>query len=225
LGGGKKAYIIDECHQLTGDAKDALLKTIEEPPAHVYFMLCTTDLSKMTATIRSRAKVGEFELKPLHRRDLSTLMDRVIEAEGLEISPLVMRALLAASEGIPRELLGLLEKVSTASEADALELLKHGATISEDAKSLIDCLMVGVSWPAARLVLANMKVSAEDIRRSMLGYMTKVVVGSDRPHPMALIVLDEFSKPFFSSEMENKARLALAVYQCVSRFCTKENAE
>lgn len=215
LSGSCKVYIIDECHQLTGDAKDALLKTLEEPPSHVYFILCTTEVGKVTQTIRSRTKAGEYELRPLHRRDLSELLDKVAKAEGLSLSPAVNRGLLAASEGIPRELLGLLEKVKSCSDEEAVELLQHGVLISADAKMLIDHLMGGSRWPEVRKVLMALKDSPEDVRRSIFGYMTKVLLGSDRPNEVAAVVIEELSRPFYNSELENRAMLALAIYRCV----------
>lgn len=217
MGGGCKVYIIDECHQLTGDAKDALLKTLEEPPSHVYFILCTTELGKVTPTIRSRAKAGEYQVEPLSRRDATALLERVMGAEGLEVSPTVFRALLNVGEGIPRELLGLLEKVQGCSEADALKLLEHGRVVTTPVKAVIDALLSGKSWSEVRGLLNAVTEGPEDIRRVLLGYMAKVVMGNDNP-TRAYIVLEEFSQPFFSSESENRAMLALSAYRTVARI-------
>ena len=60
LVGKNKVYVIDECHRLSSSAWDALLKVIEEPPKHVYFMLCTTELEKVPKTIQTRAKAYSF---------------------------------------------------------------------------------------------------------------------------------------------------------------------
>lgn len=217
MSGGRKVYIIDEAHQLTGDAKDALLKTLEEPPPHVYFILCTTEPGKVTSTIKSRAKAGEYKVEPLSRRDAFALVERVMAEEEIELSPVVSRALVNVGEGIPRELLGLLEKIQDCSEQDALKLLEHGRIITTSVKAVIDAFLAAKPWSEVRGLLNALSEGPEEMRRMLLGYMAKRVMESDNPS-RAYIVLEEFSQPFFSSESENRALLALSAYRAVMRI-------
>src|SRR5438046_974459 len=80
-----KVYIIDEVHQLTSDASSALLKTLEEPPGHVVFVLATTDPQKVLPTIRSRTQHFAFRLLPTDV--LTGLVRDINEAAGLDVAP------------------------------------------------------------------------------------------------------------------------------------------
>ena len=104
-----KIYIIDEVHMLTKEAFNALLKTLEEPPAHVKFFFATTDPQKIPPTILSR--VQKFEL---HRMDWDTLnayLAKMSEGEGLKIDPSAVAAVARAGNGSMRDALSVLDQV------------------------------------------------------------------------------------------------------------------
>lgn len=104
-----KVYIIDEAHMLTKEAANALLKTLEEPPAHVIFILATTDPEKLPATIVSRCQKIVFESP-----DIETLAQRlhyVAEQEGRELSDETARLVASHGKGSYRDALGVLEQV------------------------------------------------------------------------------------------------------------------
>lgn len=106
--GRYKIYIIDEVHDLSNKAFDALLKTIEEPPAHVVFIMATTEYNKVPSTIRSRCLRFEF-----HRGTLSDLYKRleyVCEQEGINIEPAAISLIARFSDGGYRDALTLLEQ-------------------------------------------------------------------------------------------------------------------
>ncbi|GAB4127579.1 MAG: hypothetical protein Fur0036_14380 [Fimbriimonadaceae bacterium] len=109
-----KIFIIDEVHDLSASAFDALLKTIEEPPPHVVFILATTELQKVPPTIRSRCQRYEF-----HRGSLENLVGRlqfVAESEGMEIEPAALTALARMADGGYRDALTLLEQAILTAE-------------------------------------------------------------------------------------------------------------
>lgn len=108
LQGKKKVYIIDEVHMLTKEAFNALLKTLEEPPAHVHFILATTERHKVPATIVSRTQ--NFTLKPLTEEKVIQLLDRVTQAEGINSEREAIKIIAQASEGGLRDALTLLEQ-------------------------------------------------------------------------------------------------------------------
>lgn len=103
-----KVFIIDEVHDLSRQAFDALLKTIEEPPPHVIFILATTEFHKVPPTIRSRCQKFEF-----HRGSMQNLVSRlnyVIEQEKLDAEPAAVTAIARLSDGGYRDALTLLEQ-------------------------------------------------------------------------------------------------------------------
>src|SRR3954462_205659 len=107
-----KVYIIDEVHQLTADASSALLKTLEEPPGHVIFVLATTDPQKVLPTIRSRTQ--HFEVHLLPASDLESLVDDIVADAGLELSPEGRTYVLRAGAGSARDTLSALDRVVAA---------------------------------------------------------------------------------------------------------------
>lgn len=108
-----KVYIIDEAHMLTKEAFNALLKTLEEPPAHVIFVLATTELERMPETIQSRCQVFRFR-KPTHEILKSLVLD-VSKDEGVSMPPAAAELVALMGDGSFRDTLGMLQKVLTSS--------------------------------------------------------------------------------------------------------------
>ncbi|MEX1217707.1 MAG: DNA polymerase III subunit gamma/tau [Acidimicrobiales bacterium] len=110
--GRYKVYILDEVHMLSTAASNALLKTLEEPPSHVIFVLATTDPQKVLATIRSRTQ--HFEVHLLSAADLEGLVDHVVADAGLELSPEGRAYVLRVGAGSARDTLSALDRVVAA---------------------------------------------------------------------------------------------------------------
>ncbi len=104
-----KVYIIDEAHQLSGDAKDAFLKTLEEPPAHAVFILATTESQSIPATIRSRCQQFDFRRGSL--QDLRKRLHFVCDGEGVSAEEAALDMVAVSAEGSWRDSLSLLEQV------------------------------------------------------------------------------------------------------------------
>ncbi len=96
-----KVFIIDEVHRLSPQAFDALLKSIEEPPAHVVFMMATTELEKVPPTIQSRSQV--FELKTIGLKPIADQLRKIAEAEGIQIEEAAITLLARAGDGSMRD--------------------------------------------------------------------------------------------------------------------------
>jgi DNA polymerase-3 subunit gamma/tau len=107
-GGAKKVYILDEVHMLSGSAEAALLKTLEEAPEHVVFVLATTDPLKVAPTIRSRTQHYEFTLYTVD--ELQTHLANVCAQEGVEASPEALTIIARAGAGSMRDSLSLLDQ-------------------------------------------------------------------------------------------------------------------
>ena len=121
-----KIYIIDEVHMLTKEAFNALLKTLEEPPAHVKFFFATTDPQKIPPTILSR--VQKFELRRMDWNTLNDYLSRMAEKEGLKASPDAIAAVARAGNGSMRDALSVFDQVlawggESVTEKDVAALL------------------------------------------------------------------------------------------------------
>ena len=121
-----KIYIIDEVHMLTKEAFNALLKTLEEPPAHVKFFFATTDPQKIPPTIMSR--VQKFELRRMDWNTLNGYLSRMAEKEGLKASSDAIAAVARAGNGSMRDALSVFDQVlawggETVTEKDVAALL------------------------------------------------------------------------------------------------------
>lgn len=109
-----KVFIIDEVHDLSPKAFDALLKTIEEPPAHLIFVLATTEYAKVPPTIRSRCQKFEFRRGSL--AEIVSRLQHVAKSEGIESDPSALGAIARMSDGSYRDALNLLELAALTAE-------------------------------------------------------------------------------------------------------------
>jgi DNA polymerase-3 subunit gamma/tau len=103
-----KVYIIDEVHMLSRNAFNAMLKTLEEPPAHVKFILATTDPQKIPVTVLSRCL--QFNLKQIPQQQIRARLQHVLEAEGIGFEPPALPLLAHAAQGSLRDALSLLDQ-------------------------------------------------------------------------------------------------------------------
>ena len=129
--GKYKVYISDEVHMLTTAAFNALLKTLEEPPAHVIFILATTEIHKIPATILSRCQ--RFEFKNLSVEQLEDRLKYISKNENLEIEKEALKKIANLAKGGLRDAISILDQVSNYSEKITLEnILEVTSSISED---------------------------------------------------------------------------------------------
>ncbi len=112
-----KIVIIDEVHMLTTEAFNALLKTLEEPPEHVYFMFATTELHKVPITILSRCQ--RYELKRVGFDTLSAFFARIAESEKVGVSATALEMIVREADGSVRDGLSLLDQMFSFAEEDA----------------------------------------------------------------------------------------------------------
>ena len=129
--GKYKVYIIDEVHMLTTAAFNALLKTLEEPPAHVIFILATTEIHKIPATILSRCQ--RFEFKNLSVEQLEDRLKYISENERLDIEDDAIKKIATLAKGGLRDAISILDQVSNYSEKITLNnILEVTSSIGEN---------------------------------------------------------------------------------------------
>lgn len=114
-----KTYIIDEVHMLSSGAFNALLKTLEEPPAHAVFILATTETHKLPETIISRTQV--FSFKPIPEDVMVPHLSSIAESESIEAEPEALRLIAHLSQGGFRDAISLLDQVSSSSGGKATQ--------------------------------------------------------------------------------------------------------
>jgi DNA polymerase-3 subunit gamma/tau len=124
-GGRRKVYVIDEVHMLSTAAFNALLKTLEEPPPHVVFVLATTEPHNVLATIVSRTQ--RFDFRPVPQESLERHLAFVAEQEKIDIEPDALEVIARHAEGGVRDALSVLDQISSfegrVSAADVEDLL------------------------------------------------------------------------------------------------------
>ncbi len=111
-----KVYIIDEVHMLSSSASNALLKTLEEPPAHVIFILATTESHKILPTIMSRCQ--RFDFRRITQDDIVSHLNHICDVEGITIEPEAVRLIARSATGSLRDALNLLEQLTTYYSSD-----------------------------------------------------------------------------------------------------------
>jgi DNA polymerase III subunit gamma/tau len=140
-GGRWKVYILDECHMLTAAANNALLKVLEEPPAHVIFVFATTEPSKVLQTVQDRCQ--RYEFRALEPDAVARRILQVCAAEGVTIEEAAVSLLAARASGSMRDVLGLLEQA----------IMYSGSTVSaEDIARLFGSVSDEVLFEAIDLI-------------------------------------------------------------------------
>jgi DNA polymerase III subunit gamma/tau len=163
-----KVYILDEAHMLSKSAWNALLKTLEEPPEHVIFILATTELEKVPETIVSRTQVHNFR-KP-NRSTLRTFADNIAKKEGRTLATEAGELVALVGDGSFRDTHGILEKLFSSSKEKKINLKMveevTGAPRSELVRQILESIVEGnlekgvKAVSSAREANADMKVFA-----------------------------------------------------------------
>ena len=158
-----KIYIIDEVHDLSAKAFDALLKTIEEPPPHVIFILATTEFHRVPPTIRSRCQRFDFHRGTI--ADITRRLQQVLEAEGLTAEPAALHLVARAADGSWRDALTALEQVIAFSEAGTItpQTVYNALGMLEDETlmQLTDALLEQDAGKALQLLEGQMLLGRE----------------------------------------------------------------
>lgn len=135
-----KVYIIDEVHMLTKEAFNALLKTLEEPPAHCVFILATTEAHKLPETIVSRTQ--RFTFKPINKKQTADHLEKISAAENIKISRDALELLAEHGEGSFRDSISLLDQLSSSKKEVTSDIVSETLGLPSD--SLIDELLAAV---------------------------------------------------------------------------------
>jgi DNA polymerase-3 subunit gamma/tau len=163
--GRYKVYILDEAHQLTDAAWNALLKLIEEPPPHLVFVFCTTDLSKVLPTVRSRCQTFVFQRPRLP--ELVRLLRRVADGEGINVPDQALALIARGARGSFRDAVSTLDQLASATEKkitvqSVLQLL---GAVEEEALFRLCDLVVDRDTAGALTFIEELSEQGQDLGR------------------------------------------------------------
>lgn len=197
-GGGVRVLVVDECHALSKPAWQSLLKVLEEPPDDVYWVLCTTEVSKVIPTIRNRCQC--YELAEVGFDDLLELLTHVADEEKLDVGTKVLQYLSRSADGSPRKAISNLGMCSTCKNVvEAKELVQKVVEGSDVAALCRAMLKPGFTWQKAMKLVKPLKdMNPESTRLAVAGYMTVVVMSAktDKSVAAALNILEAFADPY-----------------------------
>jgi len=179
-GGGRKVYIIDEAHQLSTPAFNALLKMLEEPPGHVIFVLCTTEVHRVPATVVSRCQ--RFEFRRLTGDVLTEHLKHVAEAEKIDADDPAIALIVRHARGSARDALSLLDQAAGVAQGQVTR-----ETILE---------ILGEAPEDVLLDLAD-AIASEDILGVFAKVEELVELGWD-PRQLLVQLLEEFRALFLA---------------------------
>lgn len=167
--GKYKVYIIDEVHMLSSSAFNAFLKTLEEPPEYVIFVLATTEKNKVLPTILSRCQV--FDFKPIPPQTISQQLHRVAECEGLSYESRALDLIARIADGGMRDALSIFDRIVSASNGNiTYERTLNGLNILDDEYyfSLTNFLLAG-NYKQTLLLFDELMVKGVNGRTIVLG--------------------------------------------------------
>jgi DNA polymerase-3 subunit gamma/tau len=163
--GNYKVYILDEAHQLTDAAWNALLKLIEEPPPHLVFIFCTTDLSKVLSTVRSRCQTFVFQRPRL--QDLLKRLRMIADKEQIQAPDQALALVARAARGSYRDAESSLDQLAAATENDVTvqSVLQLLGTVEEEALFRLCDLVVDRDTAGALTFVEELSEQGHDIGR------------------------------------------------------------
>ena len=207
LKGKIKIYYWDEAHQLISYSKDAVLKILEEPPSHVFFLLSTTEPERIPKTIQQRCTKLQTRLllPPIAAEHLMS----VIRREKIPgISKEVIKAIVRASEGSAREALTLLDSIKDNPTEEGINYL---ITLNKDTQALCRELLGVIQgrsgWRDVKKIVTALECDPEQARQHVLNYLSKVLLSTgDKKIYEAMTY---FTKSFYTA---GRAGLIMACY-------------
>lgn len=184
-GGSRKIYILDEAHMLSRAAGNALLKTLEEPPEHVVFVLATTEPYKLLDTIRSRAQ--RFDFLPVPVEVLVDHLADIAQREAFETTPDGLASVATHAQGSVRDAMSLLEQVAAlgGGSVEAATVARALGLADRDAFGQLATAISNQDAPAALALVAKLAARGGDLRRFVaeaMGFFRGVFLAQYAPN-------------------------------------------
>lgn len=200
LAGKSRVWLIDEAHQMTTAAQNGLLKMLEDPPSHAYFLLATTDPQRLIKTVQNRCT--RINVTEINSGDMATLLKRVTDTEGIRLTKKVITKIIVTAAGSPRSGLVLLHTVAAHdNESDQLDAIAKGDFKGEAIAICRALMKPSTKWSAMSVILKEIKAeNPEGIRRLILAYFTTVLLGGGANARRAHMIINAFNENFYDTQ-------------------------
>lgn len=222
--GCNKVWFIDEAAKLSNDAQHALLKMLEEPPAQVYFMLGTTDPQKMIKPIQTRC--ATFKVKLIDDDVAMELLNKVCEAEDIDLSEEVKDRIVMVAEGSPRKVLVILQQVCCLEDEEAQLNAILSVQAEKTGNDIAKCIFPfrkedRLNWKQISVLIQQCGDEPETVRKIILAWAGTILFGKDgKPsnHPLKMqqrahAVIDLLTDPLYETGKSGRSILGARIFE------------
>ena len=191
--GRTKVYVIDEVHMLTNEAFNALLKTLEEPPAHVVFILATTEPQKIPATILSRCQ--RYDFKRISEEGIRQRLEEIIRERGFQVDPEVIPLIIKKAEGGMRDAISILDQGIASSPDQCLRLSEVEEVLGTLNEEQLQRLMEGVLGGNPGSILSDLDnwlsggKEVKQIIKDLIDFVREIILAKVTGKPEHLKIL------------------------------------
>lgn len=209
MAGPCRVWLLDECHKLSADAQNALLKALEDTPEHVFFILATTDPQMLINTVVNRC--SKFVVESLSISDIKALVEGIAETEGKPLPDGMSSKIANHAKGSPRAALVALDTVIDLGPDEMGQAIASFEHKESQTIELCRALNDRKSWKIIGKILAGLDDDPEGVRRAVLGYFNKVLIGNGDQH--SAWIIECFLEPFYNT---GAAGLSYACYRVLN---------
>ncbi len=220
--GKYRVFIIDEVHMLTTEAFNALLKTLEEPPAHVLFILATTEVHKLPATILSRCQ--RFDFHRINAQDMAARVKYVTECEGAQITDEAALLVAVIADGAVRDALSLLDRCLAIDNNVDADIVRRAAGLAQK-DYLLDLASSCVNKNSERAIsiLNKLYNDSKDMARlcdELINHFRSLMLIKTVRNPRELVILsdEEYDTAYSQAQMLSLADIVYAMDVLQSAF-------
>jgi len=198
IDGDCRVWLLDETHKCTGDAQNAMLKLLEDPPDHAYFILATTEPQKLIEGIKQRCLC--LKLNPIPIEQLIHIVKRVCKKEKITLSSDVLDKLTEYAAGSAREALQILDRIYQLDlEKQQLKAIEKTSVTTQTILIARSLMNTKTKWRDITPILKELEnEDAEQIRYLILGYAKTVLLNKDNPRAFRMI--EAFRDNFYDSK-------------------------
>ena len=211
LEGKVRVYTLDECHQISKDGQEALLKALEDTPSHVYFLLCTTNPEKLKQTLKNRCT--RFDLQPLSEEEIISLLTNVLGQEKKTVNKKILQQIATDSLGSARAALVMLDQIIDLPPEKMSAAARRAAESEQESISLCRALIKKERWEVVSKILKGLsEQDAERLRLAVLGYCKSILLGGAKNN-QAFFIMETMKEPFYNT---GQAGLVKACYEIIN---------
>jgi DNA polymerase-3 subunit gamma/tau len=214
MNGTSRIWLLDEAARLTKDSQSALLKTLEDTPDHVYFMLATTDPEGLLPTIKNRCCI--LPIKPISEYDLYKILKMILEKEQVGLSDVVLNKIADCADGSARQAIQLMEKaLQLPTEQEQLAAIVRPES-EQRAFELVQALLwQKKKWPEIAAIISAIPKGEdhEGIRHLILKNANNELLKPKGNWGRAHLIITNFSEPWFNCKLSALAACCYEVSQ------------